>query len=202
MSVSINPGATALTVIWRAASSLAQDLVRPSRPGLGGAVVGLSGVAHLAHDGRDVHDAAVTGLGHDLGGFAGADEGTAQVDGDDAVEVIVLHADQEAVLGDAGIVDQHGQVDLAFDMFGKKGSHGFAVAHVEGQGQGTAAGASISATVLSASSGRAHVGEDDLIAVTGQGQGNGATVPREPPVTSAVGVVESRLLMMLPQWIL
>ena len=117
----------------------------------------------------------MTGLGHDLGGFAGADEGTAQVDGDDAVEVIVLHADQEAVLGDAGIVDQHGQIDLAFDMFGKKGSHGFAVAHVEGQGQGTAAGSLDLRHGLVGFFGTAHVGEDDLIAVTGQGQGNGAT---------------------------
>ena len=115
----------------------------------------------------------MTGLGHDLGGLAGADEGAAQVDGDDAVEIVILHADQEAVLGDAGVVDQHGQIDLALDVLGKEGGHGLAVAHIEGQGQGPAAGSFDLRHGLVGFLGTAHIGEDDLMAVTGQGQGNG-----------------------------
>ncbi len=62
MSVSMKPGAMALQVTPREASSLATDLVRPTSPALAGGVVRLPGVAHQAGDGGDVDDPAAAAL--------------------------------------------------------------------------------------------------------------------------------------------
>ena len=50
MSVAMKPGATALTVMLRRATSAATVLVMPIEPGLRGGVVGLAGVGLQADD--------------------------------------------------------------------------------------------------------------------------------------------------------
>ncbi len=58
MSVSMNPGATALQVTPREASSRAVDMVNPIRPALRRRVRRLAAVALLAHHRGDVDDPA------------------------------------------------------------------------------------------------------------------------------------------------
>ena len=58
MSVSIRPGATTLTVIWRLPTSRAMARAMPDQAGLGGGVVGLPGQPDEGADGRDEDDAA------------------------------------------------------------------------------------------------------------------------------------------------
>ncbi len=56
MSVSMNPGATAFTVILRDAKFLRERLRQPDQPGLRRHVIRLARIARLAHHRRDVHD--------------------------------------------------------------------------------------------------------------------------------------------------
>ena len=58
ISVAINPGATALTVIPLLPSSFAADMVSPSHSGFGSSVVGLSGVPRTADNRGNIDDAA------------------------------------------------------------------------------------------------------------------------------------------------
>ena len=78
----------------------------------------------------------MTLAGHNLGGLADADEGAAQVGLDDAVKIFVLHAQHQAVLGDASIVDQHAQLDLILDMLFEEGRDRFGVGNVKAKGTG------------------------------------------------------------------
>ena len=59
MSVVMKPGATALTVMFREASSRATVRVNPITPGLARRVVRLTRVAHQARHAGDVDDPAV-----------------------------------------------------------------------------------------------------------------------------------------------
>ena len=66
MSVAMKPGATALTVMPRLASSRAV-LGEADYAGLGGGVVGLTGIAHQPHYRGDVDDPPLLLLQHRAG---------------------------------------------------------------------------------------------------------------------------------------
>ena len=74
MSVMMYPGATALTVTPRRASSLAVTFVRAMSAGFGGGVVGLPGTPENPADGGNVDDPAGTLLHHGLGRQLGSSE--------------------------------------------------------------------------------------------------------------------------------
>ena len=79
MSVSIRPGATALTVTPRRATSAATRLGEADQAGLRGRVVGLAGVGPQADDRGDVDDAPEAGAQHRPQRAAGEPEGGGEV---------------------------------------------------------------------------------------------------------------------------
>ena len=75
--------------------------------GFRGGVVGLPRVAHRAHHGRDVDNAAGTLFHHAAQyGLAGTEDGF-QVDLHDFVPLFFFHPHQQVVAGDAGVVHQN-----------------------------------------------------------------------------------------------
>src|SRR6478736_4591498 len=86
------PGATTLAVIPRPPSSREIERARPTRP---------------AFDAADEDDAPATLADHPGRRAAGAAEGTGEVGVDDGVELLVAHAHEQRVAGDAGIRDEH-----------------------------------------------------------------------------------------------
>ena len=108
MSVSMKPGATALTVMPREASSLARDLVNPSSACLRRGVIGLSGIAGHAHDRGQVHDPPAARLHHLPHAGPGQAIHRGEIRGDDHVPVLGLHAQQQRVARDGGVVHQDG----------------------------------------------------------------------------------------------
>ena len=107
ISVAIGPGATTLTVMLREANSRASERARPDEAGLRRRVVGLAGLAGGADDRRDEDDAAPAGPHHLLHGPLGDAEAAGEVGVDHAREVVVVHAQHEHVVGDAGVGHQH-----------------------------------------------------------------------------------------------
>src|SRR5699024_3814966 len=96
---------------------VAGDVPRSQLPGgglgeaddasLGGGIVNLAGITHDSGDGADVYDAAVAGAHHDGRHVADEVEGAFEVGVDDQVKVGLLHGGQQAVPGDAGVVDKN-----------------------------------------------------------------------------------------------
>ena len=119
--VSIQPNATALTLILNWPHSLASVLVRPDDRGLAGRVVGLAGVAHRARDRGHVDDLAedlATLLALGLGRLAQVRRGGAddperhdRVDVEHPLVRVVGHLVDRRVDRVAGVVDD--DVDLA-----------------------------------------------------------------------------------------
>jgi hypothetical protein len=105
MSVSMKPGATALTVMFE-------------QPALRRGVVGLADVAPLADDRRDVHDPAVVVLDHVRQRGLGHEEGAREVDREDLVPVLVVHLEHRLVDRDAGVVDEHVEPAVTVDDLG------------------------------------------------------------------------------------
>ena len=111
MSVVMNPGATALTVI------VPRGQLAGDRPGeadharLARRVVGLARVAHQARDAGDVDDPAVPLPHHHRADGPAEEERPLEVGLDHLVPGVVLHAEHQAVPGDPGVIDQ--DVDLA-----------------------------------------------------------------------------------------
>ena len=109
-SVSTKPGATALQVIDRLASSRAVALVRPMSPAFAASSwPGPSG--RPARHRGDVDDPAALGLEHRPGHGLDHVEGAEQVRLEDLAPVLDRHPHDQVVAGDAGVVDQ--DVDLA-----------------------------------------------------------------------------------------
>ena len=106
MSVAMKPGATALTVMPRAANSRAAGLREADDAGLRRRVVGLAGVAHEADDGRDVDDAAGAFLEHDLRHGLRDMDHALEVRIEDGGEIFFLHAHEKAVARDACVIDE------------------------------------------------------------------------------------------------
>ena len=103
---SMKPGATQLTVMLRVAISCASALEKPIIPAFEATVVGLAGIAGDADHRGDVDDAAEAAAHHRMGELAGQPEHRPQIDVDHRVEILVRHAHEQPVLGDAGIVDE------------------------------------------------------------------------------------------------
>ena len=74
---------------------------------LGRRVVGLAGLADLAADRRDVHDPAVARLHHPRRRAPDRVERAGEVRVEHGVPVLVGHADEQPVAGDAGVVHEH-----------------------------------------------------------------------------------------------
>jgi len=82
MGVSINPGATAFTVMFLEAIFYGDGFGKADQTGFTGDVVGLASVAHFRHDTGDVDDAAGAGAHHDRQRLLGAKVGPSQICGD------------------------------------------------------------------------------------------------------------------------
>src|SRR5690606_35809175 len=86
---------------------LRHRLGEPDEPGLRRRVVGLALVAHESYDARHVDDAAAAAAHHAACDGPDRVEGASQVRVQDPVPVLVAQADQEVVLRDPRIVDEH-----------------------------------------------------------------------------------------------
>src|SRR5690606_28390572 len=116
-----------------AAEFAGKGLGETDEAGLGGGVVGLAGVAHHAGGAADVDDAAEAALHHGPGGSAAGDEGALEVHADDLVELLIAHAHQQVVAGDAGVVDEDVEpAVLGGDLFDRR-AEGGAVADINGR---------------------------------------------------------------------
>ena len=105
MSVSIKPGATQLTVIWRDPISQASERVNPSMPAFACRIVGLSGIAHRCDYWGDIDNATLPRFHHAFyGAFTGAKH-RGQIHVEHALPGIVIHPHEQTILGNTGIVD-------------------------------------------------------------------------------------------------
>ena len=75
--------------------------------GLGGRIVHLTGIAHRPHDRGHGNDAARALLHHRANTGARQAEGCGQIGFNHRLPLLVLHAHDETVLGNAGIIDEH-----------------------------------------------------------------------------------------------
>jgi hypothetical protein len=82
-------------------------LEKPIMPAFEAHVVRLPGIAGDADHGGDVDDAAEAAAHHRVRQFPGQPEDSRQVDLQHRVPVGIRHAHEQAVLGDAGIVDEN-----------------------------------------------------------------------------------------------
>ena len=83
-----------------------QGLGEADHPGLGGGIVGLADLALLAVDRGDVDDAAMAPVAHAVDDLARHVEDAVHIDADHVGPLVVAHLVEEAVAGDAGVVDQ------------------------------------------------------------------------------------------------
>lgn len=116
-----------------AGNLLSHGLGEADDTGFGGRVVALAYVAGEAYDGGNVDDAA-GGTLHEgaLQGFH-EEEYALEVGGENGIPVAFLHAHEQTVLGDAGVVDQ----DVDGGVFGQDvldaGFHGGGIGHIAGE---------------------------------------------------------------------
>ena len=103
--------------------------------GLGRGIVDLAELALLAVDRGDVDDAAEFAGAHAFDHLAGHVEQRAEIGVDDRVPLIERHLVEGAVLGDAGVVDQHvDRAEVGFDLLdtGRAGVERVDVPFVDG----------------------------------------------------------------------
>jgi len=109
ISVSIKPGAIALERMPREPSSSATDLVKPMMPALEARSLAWPALPFIPTHGGHINNRALFLLHHLLGGsFHGVEAGL-EVYGNDLVPHFLVHAEQQGVLGNAGVVDEHVQ---------------------------------------------------------------------------------------------
>ncbi len=106
ISVSISPGATALTVTPRRATSTRHGPGERDQPRLGRGVVRLAGVRPHAHNRGDVDDAPEAGADHRAERAPGEAKGGAEVGLDNPIPVSVAESQGEPIGGDPGVVDK------------------------------------------------------------------------------------------------
>ena len=95
-----------------------QGLGEADVAGLSGRIIDLAELALLAVDRGDVDDAAKFAGAHALDHLTCHVEQRAEIGVDDRIPLIDRHLVERAVLGDAGIVDQHlDRTDLGLDLF-------------------------------------------------------------------------------------
>ena len=110
MSVSIMPGATALTRTFRGGQFLGQGAGQAVDAALAGGVVDLPAGGELGGRARQVHDAARAAASSSAGYGVAVVERSAEVRSITSRHCSCGHGPQQPVLDDAGRVDQH--VDL------------------------------------------------------------------------------------------
>ena len=67
----------------------------------------MPGIAHQAHDRAHVDDAAAALVHKGLGECARHIECSLEIDIEHAIECVIAHAHEQAIAGDAGVVDEH-----------------------------------------------------------------------------------------------
>ena len=95
ISVSINPGAMAFTVIPREASSLAADLGQSDDSCLGGRVIGLACISCHPYDRGQIDDPAAFLPQHLTGGKPDGVEGSLQIGLDHLIEIFLRTSSSE-----------------------------------------------------------------------------------------------------------
>mmetsp|Transcript_3477 Transcript_3477/g.6182 ORF Transcript_3477/g.6182 Transcript_3477/m.6182 type:complete len:350 (-) Transcript_3477:403-1452(-) len=103
---------------------------------LGGRVIGLSGVTRGAYHAGNIDDPAPTGLHHATQRAATEPHGRGQVDLQHARPLLVGHAHEKVVAGDAGVVHQHVEAAHCRDRLLGQGVDRLRVAQVAGQDMG------------------------------------------------------------------
>ena len=140
----MKPGATTFAVMPRRAELAGERAGEADEAALGRGVVDLAGRAVEADDARDQDDAAPAGAQHALRRALDDAERAAEVRRDDAVEVVLGHAQQQRVLGDAGVRDDDlDRTERALDL-GEGGIDGCGIRHIRAHREralGTLAGA-------------------------------------------------------------
>ena len=95
--------------------------------------------AHQAHHRGDVDDPAAAGLEHRAAHRPGAEEHAGEVEVDHALPVGALHAHQQAVACDAGVVHQHIEAPFLFQHRFDQAFHLLFIGHVRLLSPGLAA---------------------------------------------------------------
>ena len=107
MSVSIGPGATTLTVMLRRAELAGERAGEADEAGLRRGVVGLAGRAEQADDRRHEDDPPAAGPQHPCAARLATRKAAVRLASMTDGEVVLAHPQQQPVVGDAGVGDQH-----------------------------------------------------------------------------------------------
>src|SRR5690606_23588258 len=151
-----------------------QRLGEADQAGLGGDVVGLAGVAAQRHHRAEVHHAPEARAQHAAQGGLGEVEGAREVGVDDRLPVVVLHAQHQAVAGDAGVVDEHVEAPEALDHALDQRLAGGGVGDVGAEGGGLPAGGLDGLHDLLGGAGRGDVVHRHAVALPAEALRHGA----------------------------
>ncbi len=139
MSVSIKPGARALTVTPREANSLATALVKPSRRRLAGRIIALPGVADQANDRGNIDDPPRPLLEKGPAEGLGKEKRSFEIGVQHRVPIRLAHAHDQAVPRHARVVDQNVHLPRLGQDFFRRRRHRGRVRHVHRVRPGPAA---------------------------------------------------------------
>ena len=93
--------------------------------GLGGGIIGLTGITLHAGDGRDADDATPTLLGHRAHEALSPIECGGEISGDHVVPILVRHRHDEFVAGNAGVIDEDlDRAEFGVDLLARLGDRG------------------------------------------------------------------------------
>ena len=152
---------------------LSHGLGEADDAGLGGGIVALAYVAGDAHNGGNVDDAACRTL-HEgaLQGFH-KEEYALEVGGDNGIPVALLHAHEQTVLGDAGVVDQNVNGGVFSQDVLDAGFHGGGIGHIAGECLAAIGEFGIDGLCSAAAGGGVAGNKDDLGTLCSKAAGNG-----------------------------
>ena len=152
---------------------LSHGLGEADDTGLGGRVVTLAHVAGEAHDGGNVDDATCRAL-HEraLQGFD-KEEDALEVGGEYGIPVAFLHAHEQPVLGDAGVVDEDVDSRVFCQDVLHAGFNGSCIGHIAGEGFAGVWKFCVDGICCAAAGARVAGNEDDLGSFCSKAAGNG-----------------------------
>ena len=116
-----------------------ERLHHPREAGLGGGVVGLPGIAGRAHHRGDEDEPPPTLAEHAAQAGAGEHEAGAEIDVQDLLPVLVLHAERETVAGDSAAMDEDGGRTCRLRRAFGQGREGGAIGEIAGHRMGALA---------------------------------------------------------------
>lgn len=156
-----------------AGNFLSHGLGEADDTGLGGRVVALAHVAGDAHNGGNVDDAACRTL-HEgaLQGFH-KEEYALEVGGEHGIPVAFLHAHEQAVLGDAGVVHQDIDGGVFCQDVLHAGFNGGGIGHIAGECLAAIGEFGIDGLCSAAAGGGVAGNKDDLGTLCSKAAGNG-----------------------------